>query len=242
MGEIEKRKGPALDRVVGGAGGAAISVLAALLIGPEAAAVLGNASGPLVEETSYALRAVIQRRARKIEQAGEAACRKGQCTFEEIVEKALGDDRKIELITRVLQAAAVAEEERKVRALGRALARGVLTSEDALVDAELRITSALASLEPVDIRALALMAGEKREWIKRPLDDQKDNEWAGVLIEADSGLAPVVDSIIARLSTYGLIGDESEGGFRLGGSSWRITHFGRTCLESLMEQDGHEYS
>ena len=235
MGDLDKRTGPTVDRMVGGASGATVSLLAALVMGPEAAAIMGNAFGPLVEEASYAVRRVALRRGSKIEAAGDAACHEGQCTLEDLVDEAVGDDRKLELIARALEAAARAEEDRKIDALGRSLARGVLTNDDARVDEELRITTALASLEPADMRALSLME-DGTQWIKRhPTND--DDNWANAWTESDPGLNSVIDSIVARLTTHGLISDESIGGLRFGGSSWHITEFGRACINTLRLRD-----
>jgi hypothetical protein len=157
MGEVNKRAWPAFHRVVGAAGGASIGVLAALALGPEAAGVLGNASGPLVEELSYAVEQLLRRQIGRVQVATEEAVSEGNCTVEELLQQSLADDRRTAVMTAALQAAAVAHDEATVKALGRAYARGVLTSDDAKVDEQRRVVSALAALEPVDVRVLHLM-------------------------------------------------------------------------------------
>ncbi|WP_139219523.1 hypothetical protein [Actinopolyspora alba] len=230
MSELDRRGWRAFDKVTGGGVGATTGILTGLLISPELASVVGNASGPLFEEASYSIRAVVDRRKAKIDQAGEIACSEGNCTFEVILESALEDDRKIELIARALQAASVAEEKKKINALGRALARGVLN--DSQIDEQYRIATTLAGVEVIDIRALALMSGDNKAWVKRSADAK--NGGVAALTEIDPTLNNVVDSVVARLSTHGLITDESPGGLSFG-HSWKVTDFGRSCHNALLE-------
>ncbi|MQA07704.1 MAG: hypothetical protein GEU98_03950 [Pseudonocardiaceae bacterium] len=62
-------------------------------------------------------------------------------SFDDLVERAAGfdDDRRLEIIGRALQAAALSDYEPAIRALGRALATGALAEDSAKVDESLRI-------------------------------------------------------------------------------------------------------
>lgn len=227
MSQIERR-GPAFDRVLGAAGGAGLGILVALALGPEVAGVIGNASGPLIEELSYATRKILSRQAKRVESAVGEAVIEGGFPLEELIRRSLADDRRAALLTTALQAAAVAQDEATVRALGRAYARGVLSTDDAKVDEHSRVASTLASLDPMDVRVLHRLRGGEY-WIKRP----KEGADALVIIDADPGVDDVVDTVVARLATLGLITDEATTYAALG--KWQITTFGIRCLTALLE-------
>lgn len=227
MSEMQRR-GPAFDRVVGAAGGAGLGILVALALGPEVAGVIGNASGPLIEELSYATRRILSRQAERVESAVGEAVTEGGCPLEELIRRSLADDRRAALLTTALQAAAAAQDEATVRALGRAYARGVLSTDDAKVDEQARVASTLASLDPMDVRVLHLLRG-REHWSKRPEEDDD----AFVIVDADPGVVDVVDTVVARLATLGLITDEATTYAALG--KWQITTFGIRCLTALLE-------
>jgi hypothetical protein len=233
MSENEKRGWPAFDRTVGASSGAAFGVLAALYLGPEAGNVLGAAAGPLFEELSHSMRQLAARKFARVEQAAEEASREGQCEFAELVRRSLEDDHRAALMGAALHAAADAADDQKVRALGRAYARGVLTSDDAKVDEQLRIVTTLAALEPVDVRVVHRMTSHAG-WTIRPLES---NPYFPTLVNEDPGVSPIIDAVVARLSTLGLISDASSGGVNWDGSGtqWHVTEFGRVCLGALRE-------
>lgn len=228
MGDVVDRKGPAFDRVIGAAGGATLGVLVTLALGPEAAGIFGNASGPLLEELSYAVRQLLARQVERVEAATDEAIAEGACDIEELLRRALADERRAAVMTTVLRGAAVALDDATVRALGRAYARGVLTSDDAKVDEQLRVASTLAAWEPVDIRVLHLMRNGEY-WVKRPKADLD----TPAIVEADPGVISVVDAVVARLATQGVITDEATSYGAIG--KWQITEFGRLCLAALLE-------
>lgn len=229
MSDMERR-GPAFDRVVGAAGGAGLGILVALALGPEVAGVIGNASGPLIEELSYATRQILSRQAKRVESAVGEAVTEGGCPLEELIRRSLADDRRAALLTTALQAAAAAQDEATVRALGRAYARGVLSTDDAKVDEQARVASTLASLDPIDVRVLHLMRG-REHWGKRPEDEEETK--AFVIVDTDPGVVDVVDTVVARLAMLGLITDEATTYAAIG--KWQITTFGIRCLTALLE-------
>ena len=228
MSELANRRGPALDRVIGAAGGATLGVLAALALGPEVAGVLGNASGPLIEELSYVVRQLLARQVDRVEAATREALVEGECSIEELMLQSLADERRAAVMMTALQGAAAALDDATVRALGRAYARGVLTADDAKVDEQLRIASTLAAWEPADIRVLHLMR-DGQYWVKRP---KEDLDVASIVV-FDPGVMSVVDAVVARLANQGAITDEATSYGAIG--KWQITDFGKRCLTELLE-------
>ncbi|GAB2999805.1 hypothetical protein GCM10027184_64860 [Saccharothrix stipae] len=227
MADMARRRGPAFDRVVGAAGGATVGILAALALGPEAAGIVGNSSGPLIEELSYGVRQLLMRQIGRVEAATEEAVTCGNCTIDELLRESLADDRRAAVMTAALRAAAVAQDEATVLALGRAYARGVLTADDAQIDEQMRIVATLGTLDPVDVRVLHVM--REGEWAKRPSKGSS----LGFLSEEIPSVLSVVDAVVARLLTEGLISNEAPG--MMAGTRLQITDFGRLCLRSLWE-------
>ncbi|MGZ3140718.1 hypothetical protein ACVDFE_01690 [Lentzea chajnantorensis] len=161
---------------------------------------------------------------------GEAVI-EGGCPLEELIRRSLADDRRAALLTTALQAAATAQDEATVRALGRAYARGVLSTDVAKVDEQARIASTLASLDPMDVRVLHLLRG-REHWSKRP-DGDEEEEDEFVIVNADPGVCDVVDTVVARLATLGVVTDEATTWAAMG--KWQITTFGTRCLNALIE-------
>lgn len=217
-------------KVLSSLGGASLTQMLLLIdTNPALAAIAGAAAAPAV---SIAFDAVLRRRRERVEIASTEACRTGNCTFQDIVNAAVGSDLKIELLATALNAAAVADDERRVRALGVALARGVLQSDDALVDEQVVITRVLADLEAPDVRILHLMVEVNQTGFmvrtSRPTDD-------GTLVALVPTLAPVIDSIVARLSGLGTISSDVYG--KSSQVVWSATSIGRQCIAALLQHD-----
>lgn len=213
---------------VGGVGGGTIGVVATALLGPFGA-LLGSLSSPLLTEGA---RKVFERRSRRAEAAAQEAADAANIPFQDLVEMATDDDRRLEIVGRALQAAAMSEDAVKIRALGRSMAAGVLTTDDAKVDETLRIIDALADLEPADVKVLARMRQHSGWWDVRPSDGRPNPP---TIVQNMPEVETVVDSIIARLSTLGAITRPDSGAQTWGAmSSWFVTDFGCLCLDTLL--------
>jgi hypothetical protein len=79
---------------------------------------------------------------------------------EDLLLRAVSDDRRRELFARALGVAQDAALRDKRRALGRALAAGI-AGDDARIDGELLFIRAVADVDEPHIRLLALMASER---------------------------------------------------------------------------------
>jgi hypothetical protein len=211
-------------------GGGLVGLGAALFLGPVLGALVGSASSPLLADGAKALQRVVRRRLDRVELASSVASEVAGCPFDALVEIATDDDRRLEIIGRALQAAALSESELTIRALGFALASGVLASDDAKVDASFRIVSTLGQLDAVDLRVLDRMCQEDTGWDVRPSDPKTSRP---SIEEAVPGVDVVLDHVVARLSTLGLISKPDAGGLAWNGIPWLVTSFGRLCVDTL---------
>lgn len=229
MAEVESWQGAAADRVIGATVGQAVAVLTALFLGP-AGGFVGVAVEPLAEDLSRALRRMALRKLGRVQVAAEEAASEAGCEFADLVLRSLDDDLRAGLLSAAFEAAANAGDELKVKALGRAYARGVLATDDAKADEQVRIVTTLAALDAVDIRVLDRMSPSPTWVIERGGDIPS-------VEESVPGAAAVAESVVSRLSTLGLVRTPVPGGLAFGGAPamWEVTRFGVRCLDALRE-------
>jgi hypothetical protein len=226
---VEGWKGRAVDRLIGATAGQALGVLAALLLGP-AGGFVGAAMVPVAEDLSGAMRRLALRKLERVQLAAEEASKQAGCDFADLVLRSLDDDLRAGLLSAAFEAAANAGDGLKVKALGRAYARGALAADDAQVDEQMRIVGTLGALDAADIRVLDRMTSSP-VWVL---------EGAGTAVpsvaESVPGTGAVVHSVMSRLSTLGLVAMKSTG-LDWGNSPamWEVTRFGSRCLEALRE-------
>lgn len=229
MNDLDRTK-PAIDRTAGATLGFFVGLGATPLLGPILGPLVGNMSAPLFEEASFALRNALETRRVRVETAYDVGCDVANKSREELAVLAIQDDRRIDLLTAALEAAATSDDERKIRVLGRSMALGIIATDEAKVDEHLRVVKTLAALDSVDVRVLEIMRADTSTWQKRG-----GSEGAPAVADVAPAVEPIIDAIFARLSMHGLITDESAGeGLIWGGSPWRMTVFGRLCTDVLL--------
>lgn len=113
--------------------------------------------------------------------------------------EAMQDDERIsDLFRAAVDAAIRTGDEDKIRLLGRALASGALSNDDAALEEAEQLLRIAVELDPVDLRALLLL---RRSDMRRP--------W--VLIQERRGASKAVAwAIMARLQRLGLIDEERD--------------------------------
>ena len=169
---------------------------------------------------------------RRIEHAAEtlldAADAAGQ-PVADFIEKAVADDRRHELFARTLIIAQDTALREKRRALGRALAAGVM-GDDARIDEELLFIRAVADIDETHIRVLARM--------REAAEVGASRQTAESLRGADPGLGPSLEALLATLQLHALIAEElgqPEGPFGYQRPFLVITDTGRTFLDRLAD-------
>ena len=204
----------------------------ALGANPVAASVVG-ASGPTLTLTHRLIGLARDRReiraALAIEQAAEIL-EVGLDIFEE---RATAYDDRIELLARVLEAAARAPLKEKVTALARVLAYGL--DEDGSVHEAMTLAAALADLEAAHIFLLHYLAVS-------PAPPESPRGWqASQVADAIPEIVGVVDGLVAVLAGHGLIRDQGGTTYpgSIGPAVWKVTALGERCLLLLGEDLQH---
>jgi hypothetical protein len=228
----KERKIEARGRYASSLAGASITQALLLLESfPALAAVAGAAASPAL---ANAVSVIVQRRKERVAMAADAACAEGSCEFDDIVNATVSSDRKIELLGRALDSAALAEDARKVRALGVALARGVLGQDNAKLDEQMHIVNALSRIGPAEAKLLDYMVTAGRSTYIVRLPEIKNQNKSPTLESELPFMHPLLDAVVASLSTLGLISNEGYGISTT--TSWHVTEFGYLCLNALLEQ------
>lgn len=130
-------------------------------VDPMTASSMGGAFGGAAKGLAARAQQAYERRRQRALVALGAAREESGLEREELLERALEDDRKLELLTRAVETAMREADERRVRFYGRIAASGVLAEDDAKVDASERIFSTIANLDTVDLKVLLHMTARE---------------------------------------------------------------------------------
>jgi hypothetical protein len=162
--------------------------------------------GMVFPERSQVLRAYYQdsddRRRRRAGEFEDELLDAAHCSPEEIIERILADERAGGLFERAVQEALHAADERKRRALARAVASGLLANDKAATDDAQAIARAIAALDPTHVRALLVLA--------RP-PDPGGLPWDAGYVAAEINASPEpAAALLAKLTAEGLARDATE--------------------------------
>jgi hypothetical protein len=166
--------------------------------------------------------------------ADEAEAASG-LTFEALLQRSIEDDSRSDLTQEVLEQASRTVAEVKMRALGRALALGLLADDDAAVDEVNLMLTALRDLEVPHIRVLHRLYSEGTRY-----EGIVDYELASMFRNGTQVLYP----ILKTLERHGLAGDLSGTPMNRPVSEfadpdrarvWAIWDFGILLIDRLLE-------
>jgi hypothetical protein len=211
----------------------AVLTAGAGLLGPDAGAA-ATALSPVLE--SAFLRVVgslSQRRSRHAAEVLEVGADAAGEPLEQFTEKAVADERRQELLARTLTVAQDTALRDKRRALGRALAAGIV-GDDAKIDDELLFVRAVADIDTPHIRLLALMASESI-----PASGLSGSVFHGgwslaTMMARDPGLGEAVPVLLTTLESHGLVRPmQSSTPWQAPRAAYDVTDAGRTLLERL---------
>jgi hypothetical protein len=158
---------------------------------------LATMIGPLMTVIMNALTRVGSRRAEHAAETLLDAADEADLPVAEFFDRAVADDRRHELFARAMSIAQDTALRDKRRALGRALAVGVM-GDDAQIDEELLFMRALEDIDEVHIRLLARMADTYPPGVGPGWSARK-------IAEADPGLANGAPALLGTLQLHGLI-------------------------------------
>jgi hypothetical protein len=193
--------------------------------GQPAIGAVAVGSTPIFE--AIATFAVKQLGQRRIEHAAETLLDAAEAADEplaDFIDKAVADDRRHELFARALIIAQDTAWRNKRRALGRALAAGVMEDE-ARIDEELLFVRAVDDVDEIHIRLLGRVADGSRLTV-------------GDIARADPGLEDAMLVLLGQLQSHGLIDSRSPvtpGGAMTPEPHYFITDWGRRFLDRLAD-------
>ena len=213
--EPEKRR-DRYQRAIAAGAGAGIGVIMA---GP-AGAIVGAALGPVLEPFAAKVWSEVGADGRR--RGGEvlaSACEALDCE-PEILDAMIGTSDRTRLQAGIaLSAAARTAYPPKVRVLGRALAAGLIATDDAKIDVQQLIMAALADIEAPQASLLELLAcwqpGRTQDgFVAVPLTQSRYSSWGwdigqriwttGQIGQARPPLRPVLSSLLRTLQRHGL--------------------------------------
>jgi hypothetical protein len=241
MEQGEEGAGRARDTLEAAAGAAADATGG--LVGLGAATRLGPAGGVVIaaataETLRYLATHAIGLRDSQAGRTLELAARQANLGLEELQRRLAGSPHRLQLTAAALAAAANTTLEAKLRALGRALATGALTTDDAVIDEQRFLVDTLADLEAPHLRVLHQLSIEHEGyWPEVYAPGQEGAHGWSLRDLADSlpGQEAVLEPILSVLAGHALALDTADGTleYRLEGRRWVVTDYGKRCLAEL---------
>lgn len=211
----------------------AVLTAGAGLLGPDIGAVATAASPALAALFSRVLHPLGEHRIRHAAEVIEDAADAAGGPVEQLIEKALADERREELFARTLTIGQDTALREKRRALGRALAAGI-AGDDAKIDEELLFIRAVADIDTPHIRLLAMLANE------RILPGVESGSvffgaWSLATMAArDPGLGEAIPVLLATLESHGLVSTvQSSTPWQASRAGYEVTDVGRVLLDRL---------
>lgn len=157
----------------------------------------------------------------------------GDLSVEEIIERILTDERAGELFERAVREAMLAADEHKRRALARAVASGLLATDEAAIDDAQFLIRAIAGLEPPHVRVL-LVLEQPGTMQGHPVQQMA---YTTTELEQRAGASSeLLGLLLVKLAAEGLASDLSStvvSRTAAGMASWGITEFGLRVLALL---------
>lgn len=205
--EIRRRLGELLPSTAGAVGGALVGVAVAGTTG----ALAGAASGAVLD---HVVKEALGRRRARGTRALDIAATEAHLTPEQLLQRILADERLLELAATVIAAAAETTLNAKIRALGQALARGTLATDEAEIDVERFMVATLTALEAPHIRVLHQMVRRYEDYGEEwgPDGRHKAHGWTlEALNKHLPGLSTVLRPVLGTISANGLIWDTAIG-------------------------------
>jgi hypothetical protein len=223
-----------LAELVSAEAGVVTATLAGMVIaGPPGALVGGTAAAVVQLVTKEAM----ARRFGRASEAVEVAADEAGLTAEELLRQILADENLLELAARVVAAAAETTSHAKIRAVGKALGRGV--RDDAMIDQERFMVDSLAGLDVPHFRVLEQVY-EDDEGYGTPRSPDGTPRAYGWTLQALAqhlpGLAPVLRPLLGVLRSRNLVENTAVGTLdsRPGVTDrWVLTEFGRDVINWL---------
>jgi hypothetical protein len=258
MGEIEKSVWSLVAKTAGGTVGPATGGLlaaAGLVTGNPVLSIgavpAGAFFGAVAERMVEVGVRQWQTRVERVDRFGTTAAAEANITVDALVEEALADPRKLEVLGRATEAAARALDERKIDLLARIYAHGVHGHD--LIDETAVLVDAVRQIEGSHLRVLAVLSrpgpqllparDSKQTTLSQVpgtvFDDPETRDvfaWRNDQLAAESGVGDALSALIAKLAGLGMVYDEGVGRWDFE-PYWQPTPFGWNCLNYLARRN-----
>ncbi|NJC71031.1 hypothetical protein HC031_15105 [Planosporangium thailandense] len=158
-------------------------------------------------------------------------------TVDDLVAASLEDEHKRELLARAIQESARATEEHQIIGLARAFATGAISEDRAIVDESMVALETIGQLRGPHWRLVSILIRPSPSGESDHMNFRSGKPYAlpwlrRDIIEEDPGLAPVIDSLIAKLLGLGMIEDRAHN-VSDGRPRWALTGFGHACADYM---------
>lgn len=211
----------------------AVLTAGAGLLGPDAGATATALTPALETVLARVVGSVTRWRAHHAAETLEDAAEAAGEPVELLVQEAVSDERRGELLARTLTIAQDTALRDKRRALGRALAAGI-KGDDAKIDEELLFIRAVADIDTPHIKLLSLMAAQ---YIPPGKDSGSvfHSGWSLPKITARAPeLGEAVPALLSTLESHGLVrAMQSSTPWTAAQAAYSVTSAGRFLLERL---------
>jgi len=204
----------------------------ALLSGvdPMTASAMGGGAAGMITGLGGAFQRAYERRRTRALIALGAARQVSGLDPGDLLEHALEDDRKLELLAQAFEISQREADEQRVRFYGRIAASGILANDDAAIDAYERIFTTIASLDAADLKVLLHMASKAHTlWSIFP----QSADYVVALSTELPELGDMLEPIVYRLLALGLMTDRDEEG-HMYFQAYVLSPFARRCVETLL--------
>jgi hypothetical protein len=207
----------------------AVAALSLGLAGPSAALAVFT---PIFKRSFELAQAERRRRIERAEEMWLHASNTSGRDPLDLIEVADADDDRRHLAYTAGDAAATSRYPERIRALGKALAEGLLAEDDAVLDYQQQVIDALSSVDRPHLAILQAMTTTESLGGGLTLSEPTGYTWQG-LKEKLPGYRPALRRLLATLEREGLV--EVENGTYPGGTlpSWHPSDFGQDVLARL---------
>ncbi|GIF15140.1 hypothetical protein [Actinoplanes teichomyceticus] len=239
MGEVQSWVVPISAKTAGalvGGGVGSLIVLAGLATSNPLLVIGGPALAAAATErmTEFAVKQWTDR-AERVERFGTTAAEQSGTSLETLLDDAVADPQKLEVLSRAAEAASRALDQEKIDLLARVYASGVY--DQALIDESNILIDNIRQIEGPHIRVMQVLASPGPRTLKIGEKDagQTIEAWPEPELAVAAKAGDALSALIAKLVSLGFVYDEGQGRWDYQ-PFWQLTPLGRNCLTYLAQR------
>ncbi|PWK30308.1 hypothetical protein BC793_13931 [Actinoplanes xinjiangensis] len=171
-------------------------------------------------------------RAERVERFGVTVAEQSGTSLDELLDDALTDPRKLEVLARAVEAASRALDEEKIDLLARVYVVGV--HDQALIDESSILVDSIRQIEGPHLRVMQVLATHGPRVLKAG-DGGQINAWPEPELAAEARTGEALPALVAKLVSLGFVYDEGIGRIDYE-PYWQLSPFGQNCLNFLSQR------